>query len=281
LSLFTLFADDTAVIFSGKSIKCACNVANNELINIARWYNVNRLVLNISKTNCIHFELSCSGVVKPVILLENAILEYVLVVKYLGVYIDYSLSWKHHSWHVMKKVSQGFGIIKYCYHCLPKYVLKMLYFAYIYPYLTYCVECWGNAAAIHTNPILSKQKQIVKMIGLYNYFENSNHVAYMSKMLLLPECYELYVLTFMHSVFYCHCPASIYTLFTKPFHYHSTRLHESIFYVPEIRTSAFRNSTAINGIFLWNNLPESVKSISNMFGFKTVLFKLLLSKYNN
>ena len=86
LSLFTLFADDTATIFSGKSTKCACNVANNELINIACWYRpkANRLVLNISKTNCIHFKLSCCDVDKPVIFFENAILEYVLVVKYLG-----------------------------------------------------------------------------------------------------------------------------------------------------------------------------------------------------
>ena len=52
-------------------------------------------------------------------------------------------------------------------------------------------------------------------------------------------------------------------------------------FVPDIRTTAFRNSTAINGIFLWNNLPESVKSISNNFGFKTVLSKLLLNKYKN
>ena len=84
----------------------------------------------------------------------------------------------------MKKVSQGLGIIKYSYHCLPKKVFKMLYFAYIYPYLPYCIECWGNAAAVHTNPTFSKQKQILKMIGFYNYFENSNHVTYISEMLL-------------------------------------------------------------------------------------------------
>ena len=61
----------------------------------------------------------------------------------------------------------------------------MLYFASVSPYLAYCIECWGNAAILHTNPMLSNQKQVLKMIGFYNYFGNSDHVAYISKMLLL------------------------------------------------------------------------------------------------
>ena len=35
----------------------------------------------------------------------------------------------------------------------------MLYFAYIYPYLTYCIEFCGNAVALHTNPILSSRNK--------------------------------------------------------------------------------------------------------------------------
>ena len=91
--------------------------------------------------------------------------------------------------------------------------------------------------------------------------------------MLRTECINIYVLCF-----YYHCPASIYTLFTKLSHYHSTKLHESIFYVPDIRTSAFRNSTAINGIFLWNNLPESVKSIIYLNLLKAYYLIIFVSK---
>ena len=88
--MYILYAIKFSLKFRGKSIKYECNVANNKLINIACWYKTNRLVLNLSKTNSIHFKLSCrtcSDVDKPVIFLGNVILEYVLVVKYLSMYI--------------------------------------------------------------------------------------------------------------------------------------------------------------------------------------------------
>ena len=88
LLLFILFADNTAAILGGESIKCAGSVANNEQINIACWYKANLLVLNISIKNCIHFKLFCRDVDQQVIFSKNAILEYVLVVKNLGMYKD-------------------------------------------------------------------------------------------------------------------------------------------------------------------------------------------------
>ena len=57
-------------------------------------YVNNKLVINVNKTQCVHFELSnTNNMTKhPLILLQNTSLSYVECVKYLGVYIDTKLN---------------------------------------------------------------------------------------------------------------------------------------------------------------------------------------------
>ena len=74
------------------------------------------------------------------------------------------------------------------------------------------------------NSILIKQKRALRLIGCYYYLEHVNYVAYMSKLLLLSECYEFYVCLLLHSVYNCRYPSTICTLFNKPIHGHNTRL---------------------------------------------------------
>ena len=50
-----LFADDTNLFFSGKCIKYQCKVMSMELIKLKSWFALNKLSLNISKTNYIVF----------------------------------------------------------------------------------------------------------------------------------------------------------------------------------------------------------------------------------
>ena len=52
---FILFADDTNVFVSGKNIKNVCDVLNKELENMNIWFKVNKLSLNVSKTNYMIF----------------------------------------------------------------------------------------------------------------------------------------------------------------------------------------------------------------------------------
>ncbi len=47
-----LFADDTNVTCSGKSINEVNRVMNNELMYLSDWCKVNKLSLNVEKTNC-------------------------------------------------------------------------------------------------------------------------------------------------------------------------------------------------------------------------------------
>ena len=40
----------------------------------------------------------------------------------------------------------------------------MIYFVFIYPYLTYCLATWGSAANVHVHKILVLQKHATRLI---------------------------------------------------------------------------------------------------------------------
>ena len=65
-------------------------------------------------------------------------LESVDEIKYLGVHVDYSLSWKDHLKSVTSKVSRGMGMLKQA-----KYYKNPL-FEYCGALLWYCCSVWKN-----------------------------------------------------------------------------------------------------------------------------------------
>ena len=52
---YILFADDTNILYSHKNIDTLVDTVNHDLCNISIWFKCNKLSLNISKTNFIHF----------------------------------------------------------------------------------------------------------------------------------------------------------------------------------------------------------------------------------
>ena len=78
--------------------------------------------------------------------------EYVNYVKYLGVYIDADLSWKHHIEYISQKVSTSVGIIAKLRHFVPRQTLLSIFHSLISPYLTYGICAWrGGRADVRTD----------------------------------------------------------------------------------------------------------------------------------
>ena len=78
--------------------------------------------------------------------LNNVSLERVQCTKFLRIIIDDGLKWTDHISYIKNKIAKGFGIILRARKIFNKNTLLNLYHAFIFPYLIYCVEIWGNAA---------------------------------------------------------------------------------------------------------------------------------------
>ena len=74
-------------------------------------------------------------------------------VRYSGFYFDCKLGWDNHLAHVSNKVNRGLGMLKRCCCFFPQSYLLSLYYAFIFPFLTYGIEFWDQAAACRLQPL--------------------------------------------------------------------------------------------------------------------------------
>ena len=103
------------------------------------------------------------------IILDNIPIKQTQFTKFLGVIIDDKLKWTRHISYIQNKISKGMGIMLKARKFLNRKILLQLYHSFVYPYLIYCLEIWGNAADIHIDPIIKLQKKIVRIITFSKY----------------------------------------------------------------------------------------------------------------
>ena len=75
----------------------------------------------------------------------NQKIEYVEHTKFLGIYIDYNLSWSQYISYLKTKISKGIEVLRRARKLLSKNMLVTLYNSLVFPYLNYCLEVWGGA----------------------------------------------------------------------------------------------------------------------------------------
>ena len=95
--------------------------------------------------------------------------------KYIGVIIDHKLKWCEHISYVKNKVSKclGIGIIFKARMVLDQKNSITLYNSFVYSYLIYCIEIWGEASQIHLQPLLIAQKNVVRIITFSYYLAHT------------------------------------------------------------------------------------------------------------
>ena len=154
---FILFTDDTNVFCAGDNqLELEC-MLNRELAKLCKWFDaLNKLSLNLSKTSCMLFRNRPPDVDFNVFI-EN---ERINKTKFLGIYIDDKLNWKHHINTVRSKLAKVTAII-YGTSCLINQDgIYMLYCSLFLPYIKYCIEIWGNTYATNVECIAVLQKRV-------------------------------------------------------------------------------------------------------------------------
>ena len=92
---FFLFADDTNIYYESSDLAELEKTVNDELKKLSLWLNLNRLALNVGKTNFVIFRSPHKKSNRNVTLIMNKkALQQKDHVKYLGVLIDEHLNWK-------------------------------------------------------------------------------------------------------------------------------------------------------------------------------------------
>ena len=146
-------------------------VINEEMKKLSEWLKLNRLALNISKTNFLIFNTDRRKLSHNVTLkLDKKAITEKQSIKYLGVIVDRHLMWKDHILTISKKISRGIGIMYRLRPYVSLDVLKSLYYSLIYSHIAYAIEVWGSADKSKLYPILTLQKKVVRMMVFKDNF---------------------------------------------------------------------------------------------------------------
>ena len=107
-----LFADDISIFYSHSDPNKLHSTLNDELRNFDVWLKCNKLSVNLQKTNYIIFKSRQKKLnYNLTLFFGNQSLNRTNLTKFLGVYVDEHLTWKHHISFICKQISKSVGII--------------------------------------------------------------------------------------------------------------------------------------------------------------------------
>ena len=284
---FFLFADDTNIYFEAKTFSQLEKKMNKELKKLYTWLIVNRLALNISKTNFIVFHPQNKEKKRITIRINKYTIQEKNEIKYLGVILDASLTWKQHIDKLIKKLNKATAMLYKVRPYVNERTMLTLYYSLNYSHLTYATEVWGNASKTNINRILTIQKRIVRMISYEdNRLENFllPESAPLFKKLKVMKIENIHKMKILNFVFKC-LTNNLSDQFGNWFHKisntyahntHSSANHNLV--IPRARTTNYGiRSIKFQGVKFWNELPIAYKVLPDPSSFSTKI-KVILNQ---
>ena len=157
-----VFADDTNIFCSGGNLQELLEKVTFELTKLKRWFDINKLSLNLSKTKFMIFSnYKLDNQVN--IQVDGVEIERVSENKFLGVIIDDKINWKSHIKYIHNKLARSISVLNKAKHLLNFKSLRMLYCSLVLPYMNYCTEVWGNTYKSSLNAITILQKRAIRI----------------------------------------------------------------------------------------------------------------------
>ena len=263
---FIIFAGETNLFCTSKDIVSLSVTICNELMKLKKWFALNKLSLNITKTNYMIF---CKIKYKDNIQISigNKLIDKVNETKLLGVIIGDQLNWLSHIKQIVTKLHKNYYIIKKASRLLSMASLTMLYNSLCLSYMLYCCEIWGRASAYLLNKITLLQKKMIRLVLKAFDREHTEPLFKLSNILMFSDLPPYAMSILMFKAFHNLLPANILNIFKIHINIRSSR-RQNMFSINYSRTNLRRHCTFNVGKRLWNDLPVDLKNISLIYIFK-------------
>ena len=176
----------------------------NILTQFFLWFCANKLALNDKKTMSVMFSspvISHNDHTNRLVFASHTVTHSDFVF-YLGIIIDQYLSWFEHINTVRDKLAKDVGMLHVIHNYLPSECLLSVYNAFAMPYLTYCIELWGNARTTYLNPIKLLEKKCIRYICNAPCLAHFKPLAKSIHALLFKDLYTLSVDSLMYKAFH-------------------------------------------------------------------------------
>ena len=281
------FADDTNLLNVSNCPKKLQKQLNIDLKFLYKWLLANKISLNCSKTELIIFKKTEDKFEhKFNIKLNGQLIEPSDSIRYLGIYLDSSLSGKHHCDILSKKLNRANGMLMKIRHYVQKDDLKSIYYAIFSSHMIYGSQIWGQSINTHTEKIFKLQNRALRIIESADFKEDASPLYKNNNILKLENHIELQNCLFVHDFLNNNLPNCFKDYFIKINEIHSIRTTSSklgCLYTPYLSTTRYGlNSITKKCIDIWNFFTKYFKqdlSTLNRNSFKHKIYKYYIDGY--
>ena len=260
------FADDTNLLNINSSPKKIQNQINYDLKCLYKWLLANKISLNCSKTELIFFHKSGYPIknFKFKIMINGHKLTPTDHIKYLGIYLDSTLSGRYHCELLSNKLKRANGMLSKVRHYVPKEELKSIYHAIFSSHAVYGCQIWGQGRGSHIEKISKLQDRALRIINFEDFHVNPNPLYKNNKILKIQDYIRLQNCLFVHDFLNNSLPACFDDHYFKLNHlYFNIQTRNSILgclFSPSKNTTAYGlNSITQKSINSWNFITNNVK----------------------
>ena len=281
-----LFADDTNLLFYDHNLDSLIRNTNQQLATISKWFQINRLSLNIQKTKFTIFHKPRQQLPPHdhVIELANNKIEQTDVIKFLGAYIDSTLTWQYHIKYKCTQILKVLGVISQFKNNMPVSILKTIYNSLIYPHLSYAITAWGNTNNSQLRRLNLLQKRAIRTICNARYNSHTDPLFKEQYLLKLQDifkssCLKLYFTTAtnLDSTHYLRnqLPPN------SSLHHHNTRQSNHLHSFNSTSTTLSKQLINYKIPQIWNQLPDHLKCLqTNKRQYSAKIKQYLISLYS-
>lgn len=265
---FVMYADDGCVIVSASNQQELRSKLTKVMNEVASWFSVNGMILNVEKTNIIQFCLRGKKEHNLNIYCNNELVPQVDEVKYLGLIIDSGLTWNPHTDSLCDRLSSACFALSRLRPSLHPTNVRKAYFGYFHALLTYGIELWATSA--NRDRIFKLQKRAVRCIRGVPWDHPARELFKDTKILTLPSLYILDVAKYVRG--------NLEQFPTRgDSHNYNTRRRGEL-RPPCTRLAKSKKCLHSIGPKIYNHLPLEIKSATSNKGFMNKLKAKLMSE---
>ena len=253
---FLMYADDTTLtgsvedFLNGHSNESTEDIITKELIKISTWMEVNKLLINESKTKIMFFYMSPKCIDALTIRMNGVEIEVVDDFNFLGITINKSLNWKSHVNVSCNKVLKYIAVIHRTKKYLPFSVLQTMYKSLILPIIYYGLLLWGP----HCERLFLLQKRIMRVITNSKYIAHTDPIFKTLNLLKLPDLYRLQLYKLYYKIKKQTVPAYFRHILTEVVNPYNTR---NTFFKYPIARHEYTRKTCLYQVINYVNYPPN------------------------
>ena len=277
-----MFADDTNFFLSHKNIKEMFTKMNEELQKFNIWFKANKLSLNVDKTKFTLFHKASQSENLPLklpdLFMNNTLIERRDSLKFLGIIIDETLSWKNHINIIESKLACAIGLLYRSRPFLDLNSRKLFYFSFVHSHLSYANIAWGATHPTKLHKLASQQRHVCKIIKCKGRRDSALPIMENLNILNIFNLNIYQVLIFMFKFTKKKLPTNFDTFFqsNRASRYNLRSSTKENFDLPKNTCKYVEHSLSYRGPKLWNSLYKEIKKAPSFNIFKRLLKNYLI-----